>query len=125
MESGEVRLGGKYVEKSGEPTARNLRIERLAVEVGGKVHPSSFNHEKRERGGEGRDSERERGGGRERERKRERKRNGEEEFYREQNSREGSRRKEEAYRMKFSVGYGIEFSINFERATKDRAKLPN
>lgn len=53
------------------------------------------------------------------------KRNGEEEFYREQNSREGSRRKEEACRMKFSVGYGIEFSINFERATKDRAKLPN
>lgn len=78
MESGEVRLGGKYVEKSGEPTARNLRIERFAVEVGGKVHPSSFNHEKRERGGERGEIEREReeeggrGRGRERERETER-----------------------------------------------------
>lgn len=79
MESGEVRLGGKYVEKSGEPTARNLRIERLAVEVGGKVHPSSFNHEKRERGGEGRDSERER----------ERRREGEGEEEREKEKRRG------------------------------------
>ena len=82
------------------------------------MHPSSFNHEKRER-----ERERERRGKGEGEE--EGKRNGEEEFYREQNSREGSRRKEEACRMKFSVGYGIEFSINFERATKDRAKLPN